>query len=48
MTQNQQRVECELLTDSRQILHCQVPRDSGQTVEDNSGHRDTERTESRV
>ena len=48
VTQNQETVECELLIDSRQILHCQVPRDIGQTIEDNSVHRDTERTKSRV
>jgi len=36
VTQNEQTVECEVLTDS------------GQTVEDNSGHSDTERTDGTV
>ena len=51
--QNQQLVQCEVLTDSGQTVQsevltdsgqCEVLTDSGQTVEDNSGHSDTEPT----
>jgi len=59
VTQNQQRVLCELLTDSgsvqcevltdtRQNLECEVLTDSGLTLEESSGQSETEQTDGTV
>ena len=48
MTDTGQSVQCEVLTDSVQTAQCEVMTDSGRTVEDSSGHSDTEQRDGAV
>jgi hypothetical protein len=41
-------MDCVVQTDSGQIVECEVLTGSGQTVEDSSGHSDTEPTDGTV
>jgi len=42
MSQKQEKLQCEVLEETGQTLLCEVYKGIRQTVEDSSGHRDTE------
>ena len=48
LTDSGQSVQCEVLTDSVQTAQYEVMTESGRTLEDSSGHSDTEQTDCTV